>query len=344
MFFSFVFRFLPVYNFSYKDKVIVVVICGMFRHMDYVYEVYREGSFSKAAAKLYISQPALSATVKKVEKEIGMPLFDRGHSPVRLTECGKKYISMAEKMRAMEEEFSGYVSSLGELSTGKLTVGGTYLFCAFVLPGILQAFQEMYPNVELSLVEGHTAQLEEKLFEGELDLLMDNYPMDSLLYAREYVRTERLLLAVPAKFPVNAKARSFCLSAGDIRGDVHMAPETPAAPLELFADEPFVLLRAHNDMRERVEAICQRAGITPRVAWKVNQMLTTYHLTERGMGISFISDTVLKYVPTGTDICYYKIDDPDAERNVYFYYRRNRYFTKCMARFMQLAAVQMKQD
>ena len=65
-----------------------MVIFGMFRHMNYVYEVYREGSFSKAAAKLYISQPALSATVKKVETEIGMPLFDRGHSPIRLTECG----------------------------------------------------------------------------------------------------------------------------------------------------------------------------------------------------------------------------------------------------------------
>ncbi len=115
-------------------------------------------------------------------------------------------------------------------------------------------------------------------------------------------------------------------------------------PLGLFEDEPFVLLRTHNDTRKRVEEICRRTGITLQVAWKLDQMLTTYHLTERRMGISFISDTALQYVPAGADVYYYKIDDPDAERNVYFYYRKNRYFTKSMAEFMKLAVTKMKQD
>ena len=77
----------------------------MFANMDYVYEVYKEGSFSKAAANLYISQPALSATVKKIEKKIGMPLFDRSTVPVQLTECGKKYMKTAEKIMDIEEDF-----------------------------------------------------------------------------------------------------------------------------------------------------------------------------------------------------------------------------------------------
>lgn len=321
-----------------------MVIFGMFRHMNYVYEVYREGSFSKAAAKLYISQPALSATVKKVETEIGMPLFDRGHSPIRLTECGKKYIRIVETIRKMEEEFAGYVSSLNELSTGKLVIGGTYLFSAFVFPEILKRFQDLYPNVKLSLVEGHTSQLEEKLFSGEIDLLMDNYPLDDELYEKRYVKKEHLLLAVPAGFKSNGAAKPWSLSAGDIRKNVHMRPETEGVPLKLFEEEPFVLLRSHNDTRERVERICGRAGITPKVAWKLDQMLTTYHLTERGMGISFVSDTALRYVSTGSDVCYYRIDDPDAERNVYLYYRRNKYFTRSMAEFMRLAAAELEQD
>ena len=79
----------------------------MFANMDYVYEVYKEGSFSKAAANLYISQPALSATVKKIEKKIGMPLFDRSTVPVQLTECGKKYMKTAEKIMDLEEDFQG---------------------------------------------------------------------------------------------------------------------------------------------------------------------------------------------------------------------------------------------
>lgn len=312
--------------------------------MNYVYEVYKEGSFSKAAAKLFISQPALSATVKKVEKKIGALIFDRSTNPVHLTECGKKYIKMVEKIMEMEEEFSGYVSNLSELSTGHLSVGGTYLFSAYVLPGILQKFQDLYPNVKLSLVEGHTSQLEKKLFSGELDLLMDNYPMDEELYEKRYVKKEHLLLAVPAGYPSNAAAKSWSLSAKDIQNGIHKKTETYGVPLKMFENDPFVLLRAHNDTRERVEGICKRAGISPKIAWKLDQILTTYHLTERGMGISFISDTALKYLPANSNVYYYKIDDPAAERNVYFYYRKNKYFTRSMAEFMKMASSEMEEE
>lgn len=62
----------------------------MFSNMRYIYKIYKEGSFSKAAKDLYISQPSLSATVKKVEQKIGMPLFERSTNPIQLTECGKQ--------------------------------------------------------------------------------------------------------------------------------------------------------------------------------------------------------------------------------------------------------------
>ena len=77
----------------------------MFNGMKYVYEVYKERSFSNAARNLYISQPALSGMIKKIEKNIGMPLFDRSTTPIQLTECGKKYIKTAEKIMSLEDEF-----------------------------------------------------------------------------------------------------------------------------------------------------------------------------------------------------------------------------------------------
>lgn len=314
----------------------------MFANMNYVYEVYKEESFSKAASKLFISQPALSAMIKKVEKKTGALLFDRSTNPVRLTECGEKYISIVEKIMEMEEEFSSYVSDLNELTTGHLSVGGTYLFAAYVLPEILQKFQEMYPNVELSLIEGHTTQLENKLFSGELDLLMDNYPMDEELYEKKFVKKEQLLLAVPADFQSNAAAKSWSLSAEDIRQGLHRKRETYGVPLKMFENEPFVLLRAHNDTRERVDRIFRHAEILPKIAWKLDQILTAYHLAERGMGISFISDTALKYLPVNPKIYYYKIQDPAAERNVYFYYRKNKYFTRSMEEFIKLTSLQTK--
>ena len=69
----------------------------MFQGMEYIYEVYKEKSFSKAAAALFISQPSLSANVKRVENRIGYPIFDRSTKPLQLTEVGKHYIRLLKK-------------------------------------------------------------------------------------------------------------------------------------------------------------------------------------------------------------------------------------------------------
>ena len=74
----------------------------MFQGMEYVYEVYLEKSFSKAAEKLFISQPSLSANVKRVEHHIGYPIFDRSTKPLSLTECGVQYIKAVEKIKSIQ--------------------------------------------------------------------------------------------------------------------------------------------------------------------------------------------------------------------------------------------------
>ena len=74
----------------------------MFQGMNYVYEVYKEKSFSKAAKNLYISQPSLSANVRRVEAKIGYPIFNRNTSPLTLTECGERYIQSVEEILAIE--------------------------------------------------------------------------------------------------------------------------------------------------------------------------------------------------------------------------------------------------
>ena len=74
----------------------------MFQSMNYIYEIYKTGSFSKAAKNLYLTQPALSIAVKKEEKELGQPIFDRSSSSIRLTEAGKAYIESMETIRKTE--------------------------------------------------------------------------------------------------------------------------------------------------------------------------------------------------------------------------------------------------
>lgn len=92
----------------------------MFQAMRYVYEVYKEMSFSRAANNLFISQPSLSAAVKKEEEKIGAPIFDRSTNPVRLTEVGQEYIRSVERIMDAENSFANYVSDLVTLKNGSL--------------------------------------------------------------------------------------------------------------------------------------------------------------------------------------------------------------------------------
>ena len=316
----------------------------MFNGMKYVYEVYKERSFSNAARNLYISQPALSGMIKKIEKNIGMPLFDRSTTPIQLTECGKKYIKTAEKIMSLEDEFAYYVGKLDELKTGRLTVGSTYLFSSFVLPKYIKKFKASYPDVKVSLFEGNSNLLEKKLANGELDFVVDNYLLDEKVYDRISMMKERLLLAVPASFSSNRRASTYQLTVNDIINDVHLNPSFPAVPLKKFQDEPFMVMRQNNDTRDRVEAICKRANISLNVTLKLNQLMTVYHLLKFELGASFVSDTIVKCFPSNDTVLYYKLDDLAAVRDVYLFYRRNRYLTRSMGEFMKIVLEEQPEE
>ena len=181
----------------------------MFREMRYVMEVYREGSFSRAAQKLYISQPSLSQMIKKVEEKVGSPLFDRSASPVRLTETGRAYLRAAEQIQEAEDGFCHYLSDAEACLTGSLSLGGTTLLTSYVLAPLISAFSARFPRVDVRIHETHTAQLERDLQAGELDFVMENRDFDTIIYQSIPYLRERLLLGVPRHLEVNAQAAPY---------------------------------------------------------------------------------------------------------------------------------------
>ncbi len=307
----------------------------MFQGMRYVYEVYREMSFSKAARNLFISQPSLSAAVKKEEAEIGFPVFDRSSNPIRLTDLGREYIRTVEMILNVESGFENYVNDIRECKSGSISVGGTNLFASFMLPPLLSRFTELYPAIHVNLVEASTAELSEKLFSGSLDLLVDNQMMNSAVYGSEFLCEEHLLLAVPARFASNEKVAGYALSAADIRAGRHLDDRVLPVPLEVFKDDPFLLLKNGNDTRTRAEKICLNCGhFTPKIRLEPEQQITAYNLASYGMGISFNGDILIHHVPESQSLLYYKLDMPYASRDVNFYYKRNRYMTKPVREFL----------
>ena len=308
----------------------------MFHEMKYVYAVYQEMSFSRAAKRLYISQPSLSAAVRKEEQTLGFPIFDRSTTPIRLTEFGVEYIRAAEKIMDIQRSFSQYVEDLQGLKTGTLTIGASNLFISYLLPPLLASFTARFPQVAVELVEGTADRLTEQLSEGKIDLLIDNITLDPKIFDSRFCCRDQLMLVVPRELPVNQGLESYALTARQIRTGQHMSTDLQPVPLERFAKEAFLLLRPGNDTRSRAEEICQNHGFTLRPRMEVEQQLTAYHLACSGMGPAFCGDLLIRMVPPSQELLFYKLDEGSSSRRVCCYYKRTRYLTRAAREFLKM--------
>lgn len=308
----------------------------MFQGMKYVYEVYKEQSFSRAAANLFISQPSLSANVKRVEKRVGYPIFDRSTKPLGLTECGQRYIRSVEQILSVEQEFSNYINDWGELKTGKLILGGSSFFSSWVLPPLIGEFARRYPLISMVLIEENTAKLEELLQAGRMDFMLDNCELDGNIYDRCVFQEEHLLLAVPESFPVNRTVREYQVSLDSIRDGSFLSDQVLPVPMEAFADAPFILMKPENDTGKRALAICQENQFHPKIAFQFDQQMTSYNVTCSGMGISFIGEMLILRVPANPDIVYYKLPGRSTARNIYFYWKSGRCLSRAMEEFLKM--------
>lgn len=308
----------------------------MFVWKKYVYKVYKERSFTKAAQNLYISQPSLSARIKKIEEIIGEPLFDRSTTPLQLTEVGKVYIEAAEEITQIEQRVENYINDLAGLKTGNLAVGASTLFAAYVVPSLITQFNQKFPDVHIQLIEGNTAELEEMLGSNALDFVIDNYHYDSILYNKELYCEENILLAVPKHFAVNEELGMYQLSYKNIKNKNYLSRKYPAVPLGRFADIPFIMLTQGNDTRTRGDRLCRNVGFKPNIVLEFNQQSTAYMASSTQLGATFISDILVSQLPAFENLVYYKLDGEEAKRKVFFYYKTHKYKTRVMEEFIRM--------
>lgn len=314
----------------------------MFTGKKYVYEVYREKNFSKAAQNLYISQPSLSARIKKIEERIGFPLFDRSTNPLQLTEVGEVYMEAAEEIFKIEQQVENYINNLATLKTGHLSVGASNLFAAYVIPPLITRFKQKFPDIQIQITEGNTAQLEAQLSNNSLDFVIDNYHYDSILYNKTLYCKENILLAIPKRFSVNEKVREYQLSYDSIKNKSYLNASYPAVPLNTFSELPFIMLTPGNDTRLRGDKLCKEASFRPDIVLELNQQSTAYMAASTQLGATFISDILVSQLPSFENLAYYKLEGEAAQRQVFFYYKNHKYKTRVMEEFIALMHYEKK--
>ncbi len=300
----------------------------MQQEFEYIYAVYKAGSFSKAAENLYITQPALSIAVKKIEASIGMSLFDRTSRPLELTEAGKIYISSIEKISALEEDMNSQIQDIQELKAGHLCIGGSHYINAYILPETMTEYSKLYPGIKIELVEASSAVLAEMLKERLIDLTFSCRGDIVENFAHYPAFHDHIILAVSPEI-LNLPCS---LSAGDVIAGKHLSPECPAISHEAMNELEYILLSEGNNLHDRAEAIFLTAGIKPKIKLEISQLATSYYLARSKFGAAFVSDRMI--TADEKNLNFYKIDSPVTERLFYAVLPRREYTSKTVRAFV----------
>ena len=309
----------------------------MFSKHQYIYAIYKEKNFTRAAQRLFISQPSLSAAVKNIEKKVGAPLFERSGQGTVPTQIGEEYIAACKKIMSIENEFERKLFDIYNLESGHICVGGTNYLSSYVMPKIINRFKSLYPKIEVTLAEANSSALREMIINEQIDLIIDSFDTLEYIYQGYPLTKEKILLCVPASYEINNKLKSFRISPENIYNRDINLDEIPPVSIDMFRDESFVLLKSGNDMHSRAMAFFHGKDIEPKVSFSVDQLNISYALAEAGIGICFLTDTLFKYRNFHKDVFLYNLGDEYYSRTLYVAHKKNKYCSSAMSKFIEVA-------
>lgn len=305
--------------------------------MEYAAEIARRQSFTKAAEHLHIAQPSLSQQIKKLEAELGLPLFHRSHGSVTLTPHGRRFIEKAEDiirsrddlLREMQERSQGIGH---KLSIGIPAVTGRYLF-----PPLLKQFLARYPHVEVQLVEKDPVSLEEMTAKGEVDLSVLSLPIEDERLAITPLLTEPIVLAVPKEKQRWMPPEMTALIEKALEGE---EGRRPCVPLDMVRNVPFILLKEGFGFRRTVLDLCAESGFKPNAAFKTSHIETAQSLVANGLGVTMAPNMVKR--DKDPAVIYLSIQSAPS-RTLVFVFLKNRYISLTAQSFIELSRESLKQ-
>lgn len=251
------------------------------RQLRYFIAVAEEGSFSRAARRLHVSQPPLSTQVKALEEELEVPLFVRSNRGVALTPAGTAFFQEARGVLARLEQARRNARQAAREDVGTLVVGFVSIAAYGILPPALKGFRAAFPRVEVQLQELTTDAQVRELRAARLDLGIGLAPVDEPDLEFERLQREELILAAPSG---SAAARgSGPVNLRDLaREEFIVAPRDIAPGL-------YDLTLGH----------CRAAGFAPRITQQARQMQTVIGLVSCGMGVALVPASVRNLRRTG---------------------------------------------
>lgn len=294
--------------------------------LQYIITTAQEKSITRAAKKLFISQPSLTLSIQNLEKELGVELFERNRGALNLTFAGQLFYDWALNTLHSREQLDARIGDIKEEGSHLIRLGISPHRSSILLPRILPRFYELFPYSEIFLEEKPTYQLRTMLEEEQLDLIIDVPHPDSLNYQNIVLAQEHLVLAVPEVYikelpEITPEAQVVTMDPSKVTEMV--------VPMQCFTNLPFFMLAEPQNLTALSRRIYESAGFLPQTRLVCRNIVTALGLVKSGLGIVIAPEIYSHPEYAQEGIRYFRIDPLMADqidvRQICLVYRKSLY-------------------
>lgn len=238
-----------------------------FNQLRIFYQVAKHLNYTRAAADLFISQPAVTAQMKAFEAYCGFKVFKKKDRKVWLTDEGKALFEYASTIFSLEKDIEGLIEDLRELKRGMLRIGTTKVLARYFMPLMLSVFHGKYPDIKIELNEGNSHDMALSLleFKNEVAVIAKTVEVEGLRYI-PFSQEEMVMITSPE----------------------HPFTQKDAVDASMLADVPFIMKDRGSGTRRLVDDLFQRIGCEPNIQMEVSNTEFIKELVSRGNGVSLL--------------------------------------------------------
>ncbi|NMB42305.1 MAG: LysR family transcriptional regulator [Firmicutes bacterium] len=297
-----------------------------FHQLKIFLEVARQKSFSRAAENIFLSQPTVSAHIKKLEDEVGTPLLDRSRRELQLTEAGKILFQYAQELLEMKEQALSAIQEKYKLIEGHLDVAASSVPGSYLLPRLLQSFREKYPGVTFSILLRDTGQVLRSVKDYSYDLGFTGEPGNRKELGQAKLVEDELILVASPKIQLPAAKQA--------------GSSLPTARLSACTNMPFLLREPGSATRMVFEKALRKQwgrDISLNVIGYLESQEAIKEAAKAGLGLTVISKKAVEEELRAGLLKGYRLQDLPLKRNFYIVFRKKSILPPLSLAFFQFA-------
>ncbi len=297
------------------------------KQLEYVIVLEQTGSFSKAADELGISQPSLSQYIKKIEKEIGLDLFDRSGGSLRLTDAGRVYIDSGRKILDIEHQMNGRFLDISSDKIGTISIGLSAHRSVALMPEIVSDFRKKYPGIILKLDERPRREILDAAEHGEFDICISTLPVNESIFDYELIMNEENVIAVARDSHIGDNAKKLSQR------------KFPAINITDISECNFAMLNKEHPMQRKLESLAEEYALKLNKTVECTSLEALVEMVKVGMGAALIPSCLAKDCEK---LKFFSIAEETKPREIILIHRKKQFLSKSVRDLCSLLTTYFK--